>query len=103
MATYGNNTTIAISGAINITTGSYTIPANSYAIVNAFAPIGNGSVLFGSLSLSFSSDRFSGWPTVNDQSFYVTGLYVGPGQVIQLLPASGSSVRVNGVLFTNTP
>ncbi|TXH43495.1 MAG: hypothetical protein E6Q97_34030 [Desulfurellales bacterium] len=96
MATYSLNSTIKISAAINVTGAnpSYSVPANSYAIVNCYGGTGGWGVLINGSSTAYINGT-------SNPNALVT-IYVGPSQTIQLSGAPvGSSLT--GVEFINSP
>lgn len=136
MASLSANTTIKINGAVsaaatNITSGTqtlYTAPANGYAIINATLAhtTGNaGSIdlrVGGQLVMSTytapsgpflnsngfvsASTPFVSLQDTGKHSFTERGIYVGPGQSVELFPSGnlvGSTARISGVEFINTP
>lgn len=96
MATFSLNTTIKISTGISVTGAnpSYSVPANSYAVVNCYSPSSGFAVTIGggSVTLAISSAA--------NQHF--DSLYIGPGQTVQLSGAAAGS-SITGVQFINSP
>lgn len=107
MATYSNNTTIKVNSGITAsnpmsgaTSGTlYTVPANSYAILNfqIYSP--------SSWPFTVTISGVNVGQAINNTA-YAYSIHAGPGQVISWsypLPAFHTGVQMQGVLFTNTP
>lgn len=100
MATYSNNTTIRISGAIavSINTGGttlYTCPANSYAVVNVNWSTAIVWVRVGGANI--------GNPGVFSAAGMLNNIHVGPGQSVTTSAGAGLDWNLYGVQFTNSP
>lgn len=94
MATFSLNTTIKISAAINVTGAnpSYSVAANSYAIVQCYSPsAGFGVTVGGSQAVL----QVPGGPTTFQ-------IYAGPSQTVALNGAAAGST-ITGVEFINSP
>jgi len=106
MATFSLNTTIKVAGGISVTSGnvtsptsvSYSVPANSYAVVT----VGGGQA-FQSCSFSINSASY----LFSDSSY--SGVYVGPSQTITVsllavITSGGPALlSIGGALFENSP
>lgn len=105
------NTTIKVSGAVNVVhTGifdaigvaSYTVPANSYAIIHAGGTSNGGT----SATLSISGLIIY---SAGASTSYVLGagsaVYVGPSLTVTMAVAGSgnNTARLSGVVFTNSP
>lgn len=110
MATYSTNTTIKVSakisatafvGGINPTLSVvYTVPANSYAIVNLRH---TGTAGTGVQFEIGSGGFFSFLNSTSPQTAF--SIYLGPAETLtfRTLTGDSSNCYVNGVVFTNTP
>ena len=96
MATFSLNTTIKISAAISVTGAnpSYSVPANSYAVVNCYSPSSGFQATIGGGTVVLAQS------TAANQHF--DSLYIGPGQTVQLTGAAAGS-SITGVEFINSP
>ena len=96
MATFSLNTTIKIEVGIAVTvvasgpgaTISYSVPADHYAIVSVNTP----------------GQNFNINGAVFNTSGVVTGVHVGPGQVITVTASNaGERLSIAGTVFKNSP
>lgn len=94
-----------VSAAIAVGSGSvpsgtlYTVPANSYAMINVYMSIGGST----SVTLSIGTKNIAS--TISATPSQIIGLIAGPGQAIAINNVGGtsvSSVEISGVVFTNT-
>lgn len=87
----GNNVCFSVSGAVAASgTGNatlYTCPSDSYAIIQYYSG-GTGSLSVGGQQVFTAAADYR-------------GIYVGPGQAVALIGASGTH-RISGVEFTNS-
>jgi hypothetical protein len=102
-----------IAGTIGVTRSSagtfYTVPANSFALLNLFIQTGSGSITIdgrivfsGQSGANGNSSVAPGFISGTMPGCSLEGVYAGPGSVIAC--SSGmSSVHITGVLFTNSP
>lgn len=95
MATFSLNTTIKISAAISVVGAnpSYSVPANSYAIVNCYSVSTGGWAILVDGNTAFLH-------VLGDPNTFV--FYVGPGQTVALSGAAAGS-SITGVQFLNSP
>jgi len=93
-----SNTTLKVNAAVSVANGTYTAPANAYAIVNIFYISGG---VAGTYTITVGTRRIWSTTTTNQQKEFL-GVYVGPGQQ---LSASGAytAIDISGVEFINTP
>lgn len=102
----GVNQTLRVSGIINASSTAttatlYTVPSNSYAIVNFHVEGGSSyAVTFNAGSGDYTIQNTNPLPL--NRSIYT--VYLGPGAVVSF-SASGdpTNKRVTGVVFTNSP
>lgn len=130
MATYSSNTTVKVSGALSFSgsgngTSTYTVPANSYLILNYMEVQGNAGGGAASAAIQINGKNIlsrsaSGLPKVvlkpaldlNNDANSTTegygaipgGVYLGPGETLSAVRSGSSSTyEAHGVLFVNTP
>lgn len=112
MATYSNNTTIKFLQAVTLTgTSSYTVPANSYAILSVVsagssAPIplfgggGSSSVIVDGNTAAASTD---GNNNVSSSFTGALNIHIPAGKVISTSVSGKASAYALLTVFQNTP
>lgn len=130
MATYSSNTTVKVSDKLTFSgsgtgTTTYTVPGNSYLILNYFEVQGNAGGGSATATIQINGKNIltrtaSGLPKVvlkpaldqNNDANSATegygaipgGVYLGPGETLSAVRSGSSSTyEAHGVLFTNTP
>lgn len=105
MSTFSSNTTLKVAAAVSASAGGngtlYTCPANRYAVCNLWLnsssniEVNVGGVLAAQVSSAIAAT------TGLQHQFQI---YVGPGQVVEIVNESGSSIAsLSGVEFANSP
>lgn len=106
MATYSSNTTIKFDSAVSLSaqlsTQSYTVPANCYLVLGICKASTSGGVGGSSIAISGQTVVYADSSQLEDKIF--GGIHVGAGQSVVVSSNTFFAVAfASGVLFRNSP